>query len=346
MVWCAAQLVKQVARVKERARAKYAKLDEKREARAAKRAAKGGGRGRGVSGKLSLFEADDAQEDLLDKEAEALEGENGYKGDGRPCLGAFVVFQEEESFLRCIEDYSTLSGGNCCTRRFTPRSLLFKARTHELLGEPPSIIHVEPAPEPSNIMFHNLDLPPSERLARRCISACVLLVRTVKLRGMPHSSWCDVERGGLCVITPKFASVHVLSALVVLTLNPVVVSGGTQLLLSCTFVALFLAQGQKSAVAKRIPSDTVCDVTLPTASYQSAAFPTDARLTRNRTADAVCGGDMVFLYYRSEGKPDLFRCVCVCVCVRVLRCMRACVCVCSCVCAWRVRAWRGMGDGE
>jgi len=80
-----------------------------------------------------------------------------------------------------------------------------------------------------------------------------------------------------------------------------------QILLSITTVALFIAQQQKSEMNRAIPRDADCDATLPAASYQTHAFPSDAKLTRNRTADAVCGPNRFLIYYRSEDHPDLFR---------------------------------------
>lgn len=91
--------------------------------------------------------------------------------------GAFVVFNNEESFLRCLDDYGSLSGKNCCTRRFTPQSLRFVAKAHADAGEEPAIIQVEQAPEPSNILFHNLEVSRCQRVARGLMSACVLAVR-------------------------------------------------------------------------------------------------------------------------------------------------------------------------
>ena len=80
----------------------------------------------------------------------------------------------------------------------------------------------------------------------------------------------------------------------------------SQLLLAVTLVGLFLAQRQKQAAADQVPSDSLCDNTLPAASYQTFAFPADARLVRNRTADAVCGPGFFFLHYHSDEEPQLF----------------------------------------
>ncbi|KAJ1462808.1 hypothetical protein M885DRAFT_609849 [Pelagophyceae sp. CCMP2097] len=80
------------------------------------------------------------------------------------CGVAFVTFENEESALRCVEDYRGSSG---LLRLFQPTQLRFGGRR----------ITVERAPAPSNILWENLDVPRRRKWLRsRCGDAATLLV--------------------------------------------------------------------------------------------------------------------------------------------------------------------------
>lgn len=89
------------------------------------------------------------------------------------CLGAYVVFNEEESYLRCLEDYH--SSTNCCGRMWQPSPLKFRIGSLES-GFKSYPLNVSQAPEPANLAWENLDFSDNARAARRCASACVVFL--------------------------------------------------------------------------------------------------------------------------------------------------------------------------
>eukprot|EP00953_Heterococcus_sp_UTEX-ZZ885_P013601 7769-Heterococcus_DN1.PRE.5 len=64
------------------------------------------------------------------------------------CHGAFIIFNHEESYRRCLNDYSTFKG------LVQPAALRFKG-TH--------ILDVRYAQEPGNILWENLEISPKQR---------------------------------------------------------------------------------------------------------------------------------------------------------------------------------------
>ncbi|OQR84545.1 transmembrane protein [Achlya hypogyna] len=72
------------------------------------------------------------------------------------CECAFVVFNSVEAQQRCLRDYRT--SGYSYARYFQPKDLRFE-------GKYP--LHVRQAPEPSNIMWENLEVSATERRLRR-----------------------------------------------------------------------------------------------------------------------------------------------------------------------------------
>lgn len=71
---------------------------------------------------------------------------------------AFVVFQHEESYRRCIEDYS--SSGGWLGRLLQPPPLRLKGAT----------LNVQPAMEPSTILWEHLDTTDWLRDCRRAVT--------------------------------------------------------------------------------------------------------------------------------------------------------------------------------
>ncbi|RLN90291.1 hypothetical protein BBJ28_00024844, partial [Nothophytophthora sp. Chile5] len=73
------------------------------------------------------------------------------------CLCAFVVFNNLESRRRCLQDYR--HSDRRMAHRFQPKLLRFRNGKHAL--------KVLPAPEPSDILWENLDVTPRARRLRR-----------------------------------------------------------------------------------------------------------------------------------------------------------------------------------
>ncbi|RLN87770.1 hypothetical protein BBJ28_00024980, partial [Nothophytophthora sp. Chile5] len=76
------------------------------------------------------------------------------------CLCAFVVFNNLESRRRCLQDYR--HSDRRMAHRFQPKSLRFRNGKHAL--------KVLPAPEPSDILWENLDVTPRSRRLRRSLT--------------------------------------------------------------------------------------------------------------------------------------------------------------------------------
>jgi hypothetical protein len=82
------------------------------------------------------------------------------------CVGAFVMFENEESRERCEYDASVYSGG-CCG---APRPLRFR-KVYEL--------EITSAPEPSNVIWENFEVSDRERMQRTLAVAFVVFVLLV-----------------------------------------------------------------------------------------------------------------------------------------------------------------------
>jgi hypothetical protein len=78
--------------------------------------------------------------------------------------GAFIVFNHEESFRRCVEDYQHST--SVLGRLFQPPAL--RLNGHRL--------KVEPAMEPSTILWENLDCTDLGRLGRRMLTFLVSIM--------------------------------------------------------------------------------------------------------------------------------------------------------------------------
>lgn len=80
------------------------------------------------------------------------------------CVGAFVTFNHEESFLRCVRDYAPFGG--YLFRQFLPERYRFR-------GVP---ITVRPAPEPSTIVWENIGTSLRDKLLRRSLTTVLVAI--------------------------------------------------------------------------------------------------------------------------------------------------------------------------
>lgn len=81
-----------------------------------------------------------------------------------PVLGAFVCFEYNESFARCIEDFSFYS--YYPMRLFAPKKMLFKGR----------VLTVKRAPEPDQVLWENIEVGPIQRTLGRLWTLLEVLV--------------------------------------------------------------------------------------------------------------------------------------------------------------------------
>lgn len=95
--------------------------------------------------------------EYYEKRMNLLRGKVG--GTDLKCIGAFVVFNNEESALRCVHDYRRSSG--FLGRLLQPTPLRFRA-THRLI--------VTRAPEPQEVLWENLETPAISRALRALVA--------------------------------------------------------------------------------------------------------------------------------------------------------------------------------
>lgn len=81
-----------------------------------------------------------------------------------PVLGAFVCFEYNESFARCMEDFSFFS--YYPMRLFAPKKMFFKGR----------LLSVKRAPEPDQVMWENIEIGPIQRTLARLRTLLEVLV--------------------------------------------------------------------------------------------------------------------------------------------------------------------------
>jgi len=91
------------------------------------------------------------------------------------CLYAFVTFENEDSYIRCLEDYT----------RYSTRSLI-RPWTWFVPSQPPMLrfygehhLTVKESPEPSNIMWENLETSYVSGLVRKAFTATVTIAMLV-----------------------------------------------------------------------------------------------------------------------------------------------------------------------
>jgi len=90
--------------------------------------------------------------------------------------GAFVTFNNQESRQRCVDDYRCSSNWFCFM--WQPVSLRFKSERHRNEKGKPKFFRIEvaPAPEPSNVLWENLEVSWQEALFRRTITGIFTLL--------------------------------------------------------------------------------------------------------------------------------------------------------------------------
>ncbi|EGZ08453.1 hypothetical protein PHYSODRAFT_526468 [Phytophthora sojae] len=86
--------------------------------------------------------------------------------DWEGCECAFVVFNNLESRRRCLEDYRQSSGW--LARKWQPSILRFRNGTYPLI--------VTPAPEPSNILWENLEVTERGRFYRQFVTNLITVM--------------------------------------------------------------------------------------------------------------------------------------------------------------------------
>mmetsp|Transcript_7926 Transcript_7926/g.28180 ORF Transcript_7926/g.28180 Transcript_7926/m.28180 type:complete len:1141 (-) Transcript_7926:160-3582(-) len=84
------------------------------------------------------------------------------------CLGAFVMFAYEEQQYRCLHDFRHEQ--SMCYRRFTAPQLKFRGK-HRL--------DVKEGPDPSNIIWENIETSPNERFLRRLLTNIIVFILLV-----------------------------------------------------------------------------------------------------------------------------------------------------------------------
>jgi hypothetical protein len=100
-------------------------------------------------------------DELVQKLTEKFEAikSHAVKLDNIDCVGAFVLFQNEESVRRCLEDYhGSESSLNLSGHWLQPTALRFRGKNR---------LSVSKAPDPSQIVWQNLELTPWNRFLRQ-----------------------------------------------------------------------------------------------------------------------------------------------------------------------------------
>ncbi|OQR93354.1 transmembrane protein [Achlya hypogyna] len=116
------------------------------------------------------------------------------------CECAYVVFENTESRRRCLQDYRTSTSG--WKRRWQPATLRFR-QTYAIV--------VEAAPEPSNIIWENLETTPTSRFLRRSLTnvlTFLLLLLSCAVISLANSSQRKFNTAVIANVCDKIAAVY------------------------------------------------------------------------------------------------------------------------------------------
>eukprot|EP00753_Platysulcus_tardus_P018673 PLAT7004.19.p1 GENE.PLAT7004.19~~PLAT7004.19.p1 ORF type:complete len:1050 (+),score=341.53 PLAT7004.19:205-3150(+) len=131
-------------------------------------------------------------------------------GMGDATVAAFVVFNQEESYIRCLVDYGRTT--SWLQHAFYPPPLLFRGR-HKLI--------VDDAPEPSDIVWENLETTALSRVLRRAVTMGATLLMLLASLGLlfialsarvsfnaalPDNNLCTVELPAVAFDSYRFPS--------------------------------------------------------------------------------------------------------------------------------------------
>jgi hypothetical protein len=86
----------------------------------------------------------------------------GQRRDPEDVINAYVTFNNQESFRRCYEDYAN-TRRTCCSWKKSPLPLLFNGDHH---------LKVDRAPDPSDILWENLEATEIDIMKKRCMTRC------------------------------------------------------------------------------------------------------------------------------------------------------------------------------
>ena len=123
----------------------------------------------------------------------------------------------------------------CSSKFIQPKTLRFRG-LHAL--------KVSPAPEPSNIIWQNLDTSSCEKFVRRFLGVVAVLVSIAV--ALPRSRSCCWECSCSSVIAPPTAAIY-------------------QLLLVVSVIVVFFASVSQQKVMRNIPTAATCDNSVATA---------------------------------------------------------------------------------
>ena len=86
-------------------------------------------------------------------------------------VAAFVTFENEDSYIRCMADYDRYSQRYL----FRPWTWLVPPQPNKIKFKGQHKLVVEASPEPSNIMWENLETPMASSVVRKTITATITI---------------------------------------------------------------------------------------------------------------------------------------------------------------------------
>jgi hypothetical protein len=142
----------------------------------------------------------------IEQQAEHEPDLGADRGSNNHCpVTAFVVFNHETSYMRCIEAYhnsDSRCGRMCCQLK----TLMFPAKDGRALP-----LRVGPAPDPNEILFENMGISRNEQRQRQCVSwlaECAVLAAVFGLV-LACASAIGWEVASVVIVLANQAVVHV-----------------------------------------------------------------------------------------------------------------------------------------